>query len=201
MKHLKTFENFDNIPVAKYLLEEDQVDDLHEQFERFIEDWETQNKEQLSAREMQDMFAEDEKGELSKEFVDFLKYLEDNTEWFDYNMMSKVRNDLAIIVAKMGIDYEEDEEDDYDFAQEDPEWPYEKPEDTGDLADPEMEEDEDDEIEQLRQKTHSKEPGLSLDDILDKINDSGYDSLTDEEKEFLSKQESKITKFKNFRNL
>ena len=26
MKHLRTFENFENIPVAKFLLEEDQVD-------------------------------------------------------------------------------------------------------------------------------------------------------------------------------
>ena len=34
MKHLKTFESFEeNIPIAKFQLEEDQVDDLHEQFE------------------------------------------------------------------------------------------------------------------------------------------------------------------------
>jgi hypothetical protein len=199
MKHLKTFESFGEIPVAKYLLAEDQVDDLHEQFDRFIEDWEMKNKEQLSAREMQDMFAEDEKGELSNEFVEFAKYLEENTDWFDYKLMDKVRNDLAIIVAKMGIDYEEDEDDDFDFAQDDPEWPYEKPEETGEFADPDME--EDDEIEALRQKTYSKEPEMKLDDILDKINASGYDSLSDEEKEFLSKQESKITRFKNFKNL
>ena len=64
MKHLKTFENYENLPVAKYQLSEDQVDDLHEQFDRFIEDWEMRNKEQLSAREMQDMFAEDEKQRL-----------------------------------------------------------------------------------------------------------------------------------------
>jgi hypothetical protein len=198
MKHLKTFENFGNIPVAKYLLEEDQVDDLHEQFDRFIEDWEMRNKEQLSAREMQDMFAEDEKGELSNEFVEFTKYLEENTDWFDYNLMDKVRNDLAIIVAKMGIDYEEDE-DDYDFAEDDPEWPYEKPEDSGEFAEPDME--EEDEIEQLRQKTYSKEPQMNIDDILDKINTSGFDSLSDEEKEFLSKQESRIIGFKNFKRL
>ena len=198
MKHLKTFENFGNIPVAKYLLEEDQVDDLHEQFDRFIEDWEMKNKEQLSAREMQDMFAEDEKGELSNEFVEFTKYLEENTDWFDYNLMDKVRNDLAIIVAKMGIDYEEDE-DDYDFAEDDPEWPYEKPEDSGEFAEPDME--EEDEIEQLRQKTYSKEPQMNIDDILDKINTSGFDSLSDEEKEFLSKQESRIIGFKNFKRL
>ena len=44
MKHLKTFESFeDNIPIAKFELEENQVDDLHEQFDRFIEDWEIQN--------------------------------------------------------------------------------------------------------------------------------------------------------------
>jgi len=197
MKHLKTFESFGDIPVAKYLLEEDQVDDLHEQFERFIEDWEMRNKEQLSAREMQDMFAEDEKGELSNEFVEFTKYLEENADWFDYNLMDKVRNDLAIIVAKMGIDYEEDE-DDFDFAQEDPEWPYESPEETGDFADPDM--DDDDEIEQLRQNTYSKEPQMTLDDILDKINTSGYDSLTDEEREFLSKQEGrKILGFGKFK--
>jgi hypothetical protein len=42
---------------------------------------------------------------------------------------------------------------------------------------------------------------MSLDDILDKINDSGYDSLTDEEREFLSKQESRITRFNKFKNL
>ena len=195
MRHLKTFESFGDIPVAKYLLEEDQVDDLHEQFERFIEDWEMRNKEQLSAREMQDMFAEDEKGELSNEFVEFTKYLEENADWFDYNLMDKVRNDLSIIVAKMGIDYEEDE-DDFDFAQDDPEWPYESPEETGDFADPDM---DDDEIEQLRQKTYSKEPQMTLDDILDKINTSGYDSLTDEEREFLSKQEGrKILGFGKF---
>ena len=198
MKHLKTFENFGDIPVAKYLLEEDQVDDLHEQFDRFIEDWEMRNKEQLSAREMQDMFAEDEKGEISNEFVEFTKYLEENTDWFDYNLMDKVRNDLAIIVAKMGIDYEEDE-DDYDFAEDDPEWPYEKPEETGEFAEPDMEEEDD--IETLRQKTYSKGPEMTLDDILDKINAKGYDSLTEKEREFLSKQEKRIIGFKNFKRL
>ena len=196
MRHLKKFESFEeNIPVAKFQLEEDQVDDLHEQFESFIESWEAQNKEQLSHKEMQDMFAEDEKGELSDEFVKFLHFLEDNTSWFNFNLMDKVRNDLAIIVAKNGLDYEEDE-DDFEFAQEDPEWPHESPEE-GDFADPDME--EEDEIEQLRQKTYSKEPEMKLDDILDKINDFGYDSLTDEEREFLSKQEGrKILGFGKF---
>ena len=100
MRHLKKFESFEeNIPVAKFQLEEDQVDDLHEQFESFIESWESQNKEQLSAREMQDMFAEDEKGELSDEFVKFLHFLEDNTRWFNFNLMDKVRNDFSIIVG------------------------------------------------------------------------------------------------------
>jgi hypothetical protein len=197
MKHLKKFESFEeNIPVAKFQLEEDQVDDLHEQFESFIESWESQNKEQLSAREMQDMFAEDEKGELSDEFVKFLHFLEDNTSWFNFNLMDKVRNDLAIIVAKMGIDYEEDE-DDFEFAQEDPEWPHESPEESDEFADPDME-DDDDEIEQLRQKTFSKESQMNIDEILDKISASGYDSLTDEEKEFLSKQESRIIRFGKF---
>jgi hypothetical protein len=196
MKHLKKFESFEeNIPVAKFQLEEDQVDDLHEQFESFIESWESQNKEQLSAREMQDMFAEDEKGELSDEFVKFLHFLEDNTSWFNFNLMDKVRNDLAIIVAKMGIDYEEDE-DDFEFAQEDPEWPHESTEESDEFADPDME--DDDEIEQLRQKTFSKEPQMNIDEILDKISASGYDSLTDEEKEFLSKQESRIIRFGKF---
>jgi hypothetical protein len=198
MKHLKKFENFEDLPIAKYELEENQVDDLHEQFERFIEDWEVQNKEQLSPEEMQNMFAEDEKGELSEEFVKFLQYLEDNTDWFDFKMMHKVRNDLAIIVAKMGIDYGEDEEDDFEFAEDDPNWPYEKPEESEELT---YSEDDDDDIEQLRQKTYSKEPKMSLDDILDKINASGYDSLSDEEKEFLSKQESRIIKFENFKKI
>ena len=199
MKHLKKFENFEDLPIAKYELEENQVDDLHEQFERFIEDWEVQNKEQLSPEEMQNMFAEDEKGELSEEFVKFLQYLEDNTDWFDFKMMHKVRNDLAIIVAKMGIDYEEDEEDDFEFAEDGPNWPYEKPEESEELL--HSEEEEDDDIEQLRQKTYSREPKMNLDDILDKINASGYDSLSDEEKEYLSKQESKIIKFENFKKI
>jgi len=196
MKHLKKFESFEeNIPVAKFQLEEDQVDDLHEQFESFIESWESQNKEQLSSEEMQDMFAEDEKGELSDEFVKFLHFLEDNTSWFNFNLMDKVRNDLSIIVAKMGIDYEEDE-DDYEFAQEDPEWPHASPEE-GDFAEPDME--EEDEIEELRQRTFSKDPQMSVDEILDKISSSGYDSLTDEEREFLSKQEGrKILGFGKF---
>ena len=101
----------------------------------------------------------------------------------------------------MGIDYEEDEDDDFEFAQDDPDWPYEKPEETAEFSEPEMEDDEDDDIESLRQNTYSKQPEMKLDDILDKINDTGYDSLTDEEKEFLSKQESKITRFNNFKNL
>jgi hypothetical protein len=199
MKHLKKFESFEeNIPVAKFQLEEDQVDDLHEQFERFIEDWETQNKEQLSPKEMQDIFAEDEKGELSDEFVKFLHYLEDNTSWFSFNLMDKVRNDLSIIVAKSDINYEE-EEDDFDFAQDDPEWPHEaqEEEESGEFADPDM--GEDDDIEQLRQKTYSKKQKFNMDDILDKIGASGYDSLSYEEREFLSKQEGrKILGFGRF---
>jgi hypothetical protein len=199
MKHLKKFESFEeNIPVAKFQLEEDQVDDLHEQFERFIEDWETKNKEQLSPKEMQDIFAEDEKGELSDEFVKFLHYLEDNTSWFNFNLMDKVRNDLSIIVAKSDINYEE-EEDDFDFAQDDPEWPHEaqEEEESDEFADPDM--GEDDDIEQLRQMSFSKEPQMSIDEILDKISASGYDSLSDEEREFLSKQEGrKILGFGRF---
>lgn len=196
MKHLKTFESFeDNIPVAKFQLEEDQVDDLHEQFESFIEDWQSKNKE-LSHKEIENIFSDNENGELSDEFVEFLQYLEDNTSWFNFNLMDKVRNDLSIIVAKSGIDYEEDE-DDFEFAQDDPEWPHESSEESGEFADPDM--GVEDDIEELRQKTFSKEPEMKLDDILDKINDSGYDSLTDEEREFLSKQEGrKILGFGKF---
>jgi hypothetical protein len=197
MKHLKTFESFEeNIPIAKFQLEEDQVDDLHEQFERFIEDWETQNKEQISHKEMQDMFVEDEKGELSDDFVKFLHFLEDNTSWFNFNLMDNVKNDLEIILSNMEYDYEEEEEE-TEFAQDDAEWPYEAPEERGEFADPQSE--EDDEIEQLRQNTFSKEPQLNVDEILDKISASGYDSLTDEEREFLSKQEGrKILGFGKF---
>jgi hypothetical protein len=40
---------------------------------------------------------------------------------------------------------------------------------------------------------------MSVDEILDKISSSGYDSLTDEEREFLSKQEGrKILGFGKF---
>ncbi len=196
MKHLKKFENFDNIPVAKYELEDHQVDDLHEQFELFVEDMEMDRGEAISHEELTDIFSVDDKGEISDDFVRFLDYLEENTDWFDFKMMDKVKNDLAIIIAKEGIDYEEDE-DDFDWAEDDPNWPYEKEE--GGVAMPSEVEEEEDEIEQLRQKTFSKEPQMNIDDILDKINDSGYDSLTEEEKEFLKQQESKrITKFKDF---
>ena len=196
MKHLRKFENFDNIPVAKYELEDHQVDDLHEQFELFVEDMEMDRGEAISHEELTDIFSVDDKGEISDDFVRFLDYLEENTDWFDFKMMDKVKNDLAIIIAKEGIDYEEDE-DDFEWAEDDPNWPYEKEE--GEVAMPSEEDEEDDEIEELRQKTYSKEPQMNIDDILDKINDSGYDSLTDEEKEFLKKQESKrITNFKDF---
>jgi len=200
MKHLRKFENFENIPVAKYELEDNQVDDLHEQFELFVEDMENDRGESIPHSELQDIFSVDDKGEISDDFVRFLDYLEANTEWFDYKMMDKVKNDLAIIVAKMGIDYEDEDEDDFEWAQDDPEWPYEAPEETGEFADPESE-DDDDEIEQLRQKTYSKSPEMNLDELLDKINDLGYDSLTDKEKEFLNKQESKkILGFKRFKS-
>jgi len=196
MKHLMKFENFENIPVAKFELEDHQVDDLHEQFELFVEDMEKDRGDALDHDELLDIFSVDDKGEISDDFVRFLDYLEENTDWFDFKMMDKVKNDLAIIIAKMGIDYEEDE-DDFEWADDDPNWPYEKEE--GELAAPIEDVEDDNEIEQLRQKTYSKEPQMNMDDILDKINDSGYDSLTDEEKEFLKKQESKrVTNFKDF---
>ncbi len=195
MKYLKIFEKFEGEPkIAKYQLEEDQIDDLQEQFESFVEDMERERKEQLSYEELLDIFLVDDKGEISDDFVRFLDYLESNTAWFDFKMMDKVKHDLEIILSHMEYDYEEEEED-VEWAEEDPNWPYEKEE--GDLAS-EVEE-ETDEIEELRQKTYSKGPEMKLDDILDKINDLGYDSLTDEEKEFLRKQESKkITNFKDF---
>ncbi len=201
MKHLKTFENYENIPVAKYELEDDQVDDLHEQFELFVEDMENDRGEAIPHSELQDIFSVDDKGEISDDFVRFLDYLEANTEWFDYKMMDKVKNDLAIIVAKMGIDYEDEDEDDFEWAQDDPNWPYEQEEQEEQEILPLDSDEDDDEIEQLRQKTYSKSPEMNIDEILDKINDSGYESLTDEEKEFLSKQESKkILGFKRFKS-
>jgi uncharacterized protein YihD (DUF1040 family) len=188
MKHLKKFESFEeNIPVAKFQLEENQVDDLHEQFESFVEDMERSKGESIDHKELQDIFSVDENGEISDDFVKFLDYLAENTDWFDFKMMDAVKNDIAIIVAKMGVSYED--EDDFEWAQDDDEWPYEAPEETGEFAEPQSE--EEDEIEQLRQKTFSKEPELNVDEILDKITASGYDSLTDEEKGFLSKQESR----------
>jgi len=194
MKHLKKFESFEeNIPVAKFQLEEDQVDDLHEQFERFIEDMEVDRKEAISYEELLDIFLVNDNGEISDDFVRFLDYLESNTDWFDFKMMDKVKNDLEIILSNMEYDYEEEEE----WAQDDAEWPYEEPEETGEFADPQSE--EDDEIEQLRQNTFSKEPQLNVDEILDKISASGYDSLTDEEKAFLSKQESRIVRFGKYK--
>ena len=96
----------------------------------------------------------------------------------------------------MEYDYEEEEEE-TEFAQDDAEWPYEAPEEGGEFADPQSE--EDDEIEQLRQMSFSKEPQLNVDEILDKISASGYDSLTDEEKAFLSKQESRIVRFGKYK--
>jgi hypothetical protein len=200
MKHIKTFENYENLPVAKYLLEEDQVDDLHEQFEIFIEDMETDRKEALSYEELLDIFLVDDSGEISDDFVRFIDYLEENTDWFNYDMMDKVKNDLEIILSNMEYDYEEEEEE-IEWAQDDAEWPYGKEE--GEEGEMLAHEDEEggDEIEQLRQKTYSKSPEMNVDELLDKINDFGYDSLTDKEKEFLSKQESKnILGFKRFKS-
>jgi|694.fasta_scaffold91937_3 hypothetical protein len=197
MKNLKKFEEFENNPnFAKYQLEDDQVDDLHEQFENFLEDMEKESGDKLSYDEILDFFIVDDQGKISDDFVRFLDYLESNTDWFDFKMMDKVKNDLEIILSNMEYDYEEEEED-TEWAQDDPEWPYEKSEETGEFADPQDE--EEDEIEQLRQKTYSKEPQLNVDEILDKISASGYESLTDEEKEFLSKQESRIVRFGNFK--
>jgi hypothetical protein len=157
---------------------------------------EVDRKESLSYEELLDIFLVDDNGEISDDFVRFLDYLEANTDWFDFKMMDKVKNDLEIILSNMEYDYEEDEEE-TEWTQDDAEWPYEAPEETGEFADPQSE--EDDEIEQLRQKTFSKEPQLNVDEILDKISASGYDSLTDEEKEFLSKQESKIVRFDQYK--
>jgi hypothetical protein len=199
MKHLKTFESFEeNIPHLKYELEENQVDDLHEQFENFVEDMERDRKEKIEHSELVDIFSVDDKGEISDDFVRFIDYLADNTDWFEYGMMDKVKNDVAIIVGKMGVSYEEDDED-FEFAQDDPNWPYEKSDEPEPMDD--IEEEEDDEIELFRQKSFDKDTQMSVDDILDKINASGYDSLTEEEKEFLKQQESrKIIGFNNFKS-
>jgi len=199
MKHLKKFESFEeNIPVAKFQLEEDQVDDLHEQFERFIEDMEVDRKEAISYEELLDIFLVNDNGEISDDFVRFLDYLESNTDWFDFKMMDKVKNDLEIILSNMEYDYEEEEEE-TEWAQDDAEWPHEaqEEEESDEFADPDM--GEDDDIEKLRQKSFSKEPQMSVDEILDKISASGYDSLTDEEKAFLSKQESRIVRFGKYK--
>lgn len=196
MKHLKTFENYENIPVAKYQLEKDQVDDLHYQFELFVEEMERDRKERVPHDQLLDIFAVDDKGEISDDFVRFIDYLEENTDWFNYDndMMDKVKNDLSIVIGEMEPGEIQDE-DDFEFAQDDPNWPYEKEE--GEML-AYGEEDEEDEIEQLRQKTYSKEQKFNMDDILDKIN--AKIPLTDEEKEFLSKQESmKILNFKKFK--
>jgi len=193
MKHLKKFENFENLPIAKFQLEENEVDDLHEQFDLFVEDMERSRGEAISHRELQDIFAVDEKGEISDDFVRFLDYLEENTDWFSYNLMDKVKNDVCIIVAKMGVDYE-DEMDDVEWAEDDPNWPYEEEEST--FSEEDLDEEDEDDIETIKYKSSTQ---LNLDDILDKINDSGYDSLTDEEKEFLQKQENKrISNFYKF---
>jgi hypothetical protein len=198
MKYLKTFESFDeNIPHLKFELEENQVDDLHEQFESFVEDMERDRKEKIEHSDLVDIFSVDDKGEISDDFVRFLDYLADNTDWFEFSMMDKVKNDVAIIVGKMGVSYEEDEND-FEFAQDDPNWPYEKPDET-ELPSQPTEDDDEDEIEMFRKNTFSKEQEMNIDDILDKINDTGYESLTDEEKEFLKKQESKkIVGFNKF---
>jgi hypothetical protein len=197
MNHLKTFENFDNLPIAKYELEEDQVDDLYENFEKFIENWEADNNKQLLPKEIVSMFTEDKNGEISEDFVDFLQYLESNTDWFNFKLMDKIKNDLNIIITKMGFYFDYDEDDEDEFAQDDPEWPYETNQEPSEVLDDDSE--DEDEIEKFRKKTYSKEPKMNIDDILDKIGKSGYDSLSDEEKQFLSKQESKITKFSKFK--
>jgi hypothetical protein len=105
MKNLKKFEEFENNPnFAKYQLEDDQVDDLHEQFENFLEDMEKESGDKLSYDEILDFFIVDDQGKISDDFVRFLDYLESNTDWFDFKMMDKVKNDLEIILSNMEYD-------------------------------------------------------------------------------------------------
>jgi hypothetical protein len=196
------FEEFEGeIPVAKYQLEEDQVDDLNEMFDLFVEEMEIDRKEKLTYKELLDIFSVDERDEISDDFVRFLDYLAENCPWFDYqkDLMDKIKNDLSIIIAKLGIDYDEDEDEDFEFAQDDPNWPYEKEESDTLHGDEDV---EDDEIEQLRQKSmrrYSEENDTEKrkEEIFNKLADGK--PLSDEEKDFLSKMEKrKIFNFKRF---
>ena len=104
MKHLKIYEEFENNSnVAKYQLEDNQVDDLHEQFDNFLEDMERQSGQKLTYDEILDFFIVDDNGQISDDFVRFLDYLEENTDWFNFEMMDKVKNDLEIILAHLVI--------------------------------------------------------------------------------------------------
>lgn len=181
MKHLKYFEKFEeeDIPTAEYQLETNQIDDLNEEFEKFMDELQRDGKK-ITEKEVLSIFLSDKSGEITDKFRDFLNQLEENTDWFDYRMMDKIKNDLSIIIGKSF--YEDDEDD--DFAENDPDWPYEI-EDSDTLED---EFEEEDDIQNLRNKSVSK---MSIDDILDKINRSGYDSLTREERDFLDRSEKK----------
>ena len=85
-------------------------------------------------------------------------------------------------IGEMGTVYItlNDDEDDFEWAQDDPNWPYEKEE--GEMLSHEGEEDEDD-IEQLRQQTYQRQGSeLNLDEILDKINDSREQAFSEPSK-------------------
>lgn len=202
MKHLRTFEKFDGegkIPVMNYLLEEDQVDELNDLFESFVEQMEIDRREKISHKELQDIFSVDERNEISDDFVRFLDYLSENTTWFNYkgDLPDKVKNDVAVIIAKLGVNYD-DEDDDFEFAEDDPNWPYEEEE--GDFAKMDGDEEENDDINQLRQRSeerYKKEDDLERrkEEIFNKLADGK--PLTDDEKDFINKMENK--KILNFR--
>jgi len=204
MKHLRIFEDFENempegeISTDENKLKDYQIDELNQYFEEFVESMERDRKGKVDNSELVDIFSVDDKGEISDDFVRFLDYLAENATWFNYDMMDEIKNEIAIIVGKMDIDYED--EDDFEFAQDDINWPYEKEE--SNLAHAEEEESESDDIEQLRQKSYqrySNEDDVEKrkEEIFNKLADG--EPLTDEDKEFLSKHESKkIFGFKKF---
>lgn len=217
MKHLKTFEShnrtsFGDTPEGDdfdenkqefaspdFQLEEDQVDDIYEKISQFVDRWEMKNNRVVTEDDLYDIFVVGDDNQLSDEFTKFLYELEEDSNWFNWDKetISKISHDLSVIIATQF------EGDELEFPEDDIEEEEEGDQDgDGEGFDFPEEGDESDEIEQLRQQTYSRESSeLNMDDILDKINDSGYESLTDEEKEFLSKQESrKILGFKKFKS-
>lgn len=101
MKHLKLFESFQN------QLTDDQIDELTEIVIDYVD------YKKMNSEESQEYFKPG-----TQNFADFLKHLEDETDWFDYTQMDSLMDELSFIINELdAIEKEENEFDDSDSIE------------------------------------------------------------------------------------